>query len=203
MANIPRLRAVFTHECVDAAISGGILAIYYKPPEVPYCCYKLVTKVSRTVKSTSHDEQFLCWHCFQRQFWNLVLSVATEDIPFLRASALSGPILWACVAYQFVAESLLLLDVSTSQKQHFQLTVAPLAGQKFDKLTYWKGSILWRCHVESHRALQKGHSTANVCLWRLHGCVLKFIVLSATGLAEIAESTNLKGCPHSFVYIVY
>jgi hypothetical protein len=42
-----------------------------------------------------------------------------------------------------------------------------------------------------------------VCLWRLNGCVLDFIHLSATGVAEIAESTNLKGCPHTFVYIVY
>jgi hypothetical protein len=31
------------------------------------------------------------------------------------------------------------------------------------------------------------HSTANVWLWRLHGCVLDhFIHLSATGAAEIA-----------------
>jgi hypothetical protein len=43
----------------------------------------------------------------------------------------------------------------------------------------------------------------NVCLWRLYGCVLDFIHLSAIGVAEIAESTNLKGCPHTFVYIVY
>ena len=48
-----------------------------------------------------------------------------------------------------------------------------------------------------------GHSTANGCLWRLHGFVLNFIHLSATGVAEIAESTNLKWCPHTFVYIVY
>ena len=27
--------------------------------------------------------------------------------------------------------------------------------------------------------------------------------LSATGVAEIAKSTNLKRCPHTFVYIVY
>ena len=44
-------------------------------------------------------------------------------------------------------------------------------------------------------------SKANVCLWRLHGGVLDFIHLSATGLAEIAESTNLKG--FAFVYILY
>jgi hypothetical protein len=39
--------------------------------------------------------------------------------------------------------------------------------------------------------------------WKLHGCVLNFIHLSATGVAEIAKSTNMKGCPHTFVYIVY
>ena len=43
--------------------------------------------------------------------------------------------------------------------------------------------------------------TDNVRLWRLHGCVLDFIHLSVTGMAEIAESTNLKVCPHTFVYI--
>ena len=29
------------------------------------------------------------------------------------------------------------------------------------------------------------------------------IHLSATGVAEIDKSTNLKGCPHTFVYMVY
>ena len=33
--------------------------------------------------------------------------------------------------------------------------------------------------------------------------MLDFIHLSATGVAKIAKSTNLKGCPHMFVYIVY
>ena len=47
--------------------------------------------------------------------WNSVMSVATEDRRFLRASAHGGPVLWACVAYHFVDEPLLLLDVSTSQ----------------------------------------------------------------------------------------
>jgi hypothetical protein len=39
--------------------------------------------------------------------WNSVVSVAT--------SASVSPVLWACVAYYFAAEPLLLLDVSTSQ----------------------------------------------------------------------------------------
>ncbi|KAK6318221.1 hypothetical protein J4Q44_G00115120 [Coregonus suidteri] len=48
-----------------------------------------------------------------------------------------------------------------------------------------------------------GHSTTNVCLWILHGCVLDVIHLSATGVAEIAQSTNLKGCPYTFGHVVY
>ena len=38
---------------------------------------------------------------------DLVVSVATVDSWFLHASALGSPILWACVAYHFVAEPLL------------------------------------------------------------------------------------------------
>ena len=33
--------------------------------------------------------------------------------------------------------------------------------------------------------------------------VCSVLYTSATGVAEIAESTNLTGCPHTFVYIVY
>ena len=33
--------------------------------------------------------------------------------------------------------------------------------------------------------------------------MLDFIHLSATDVVEIAKTTNLKGCPHTFVYIVY
>jgi hypothetical protein len=41
------------------------------------------------------------------------LAPRTEAFYMLRASALGGPILWACLAYHFAAEALLLLDVST------------------------------------------------------------------------------------------
>jgi hypothetical protein len=79
-------------------------------------------------------------------------SVATDDRRFC-ASVLGGPILWACVAYHFAADPSLLLDISTSQYEHLQLTGAALVGQKFDELTCWKGVILWWGHVESHWAL--------------------------------------------------
>ena len=45
----------------------------------------------------------------------VLLHTHPEDRQFLRASALSGVVLLACLAYYFVAELLLLLDVSTSQ----------------------------------------------------------------------------------------
>jgi hypothetical protein len=37
----------------------------------------------------------------------------------------------------------------------------------------------------------------------VHGGVLNFIHLSATGVAEIAISTHFKGCPDTRVYIVH
>ena len=37
----------------------------------------------------------------------------------------------------------------------------------------------------------------------VYGCVLNFIYPSALGVAEIAKSTHLWGCPYTFVSIVY
>jgi hypothetical protein len=88
---------------------------------------------------------------------NSVVSVATEDGWFLCATR------WTVIGPRHFH-----FTIAT------QLTEAALAGQKFDKLTCWKGGIQWRCNVEGHWALQWGHSTANVCLWRLHGGVLDF-----------------------------
>jgi hypothetical protein len=48
MTNISRLRTVLKHdnaECLDTALSP-----IPQPPEVPYCYYKQVTNVIRTVK---------------------------------------------------------------------------------------------------------------------------------------------------------
>jgi hypothetical protein len=51
--------------------------------------------------------------------------------------------------------------------------------------------------------LSTGQSNVIVCLWRLHGCVLDYIHLSATGVAGIAKYTNLKGCPNIFGHVLY
>ena len=83
-----------------------------------------------------------------------------------------------------------------------RLAGAALADQKFDKLTCWKGDILtvpcWKPLISSVRPFYCQ------CLSMEIACgVLDFIHLSATGVAEIAKCTNLKGCPHNFVHIVY
>ena len=51
IASIPRLRAFLTRnaECLDTALSRGILAILQSTEE-PYCYYKLATNVNRAVK---------------------------------------------------------------------------------------------------------------------------------------------------------
>jgi hypothetical protein len=77
---------------------------------------------------------------------NSVVSVATEDRPFKRVTHFSTravpfcELVWPITSQQ---RTLLLLDVSTSQYQHLQLTGAALAEQKFDKLTCWKGIELF------------------------------------------------------------
>ena len=47
MANIPRLRAVLTHEAMQSAWYIGHIP---QTPEVPYCYYKRVTNVIRIRK---------------------------------------------------------------------------------------------------------------------------------------------------------
>ena len=54
------------------------------------------------------------------------------------------------------------------------------------------GTDLLERWVKVTELFSMGHSTANVCLWIFNVCVLDSIYLSATGVAEIAKSTNLK-----------
>ena len=47
------------------------------------------------------------------------------------------------------------------------------------------------------------HSSTSGCLWRLQGCVLDFLHLSAMDVAEIVKCTIQKGYPHTFGHVVY
>ena len=53
MANVPRLRAVITHNGTWSSRTQPLAVVYWPyitNPEVPYCYYKLVTNVIRAVK---------------------------------------------------------------------------------------------------------------------------------------------------------
>lgn len=62
--------------------------------------------------------------------------------------------------------------------------MADLAGQNFQKLTCGKVTLL----------SSMAHSTASICLWKLHGYVLDFMHLLA--------NTSV-GCSHTFGHVVY
>jgi hypothetical protein len=71
----------------------------------------------------------------------------------------------------------------------------------------WLTDLLERCsQVESHGALQYRPFYCQ-CLsmeiaW-LCAQFFFFLQLSTTDVAEIAKSTNLKSCPHTFGHVVY
>ena len=92
---------------------------------------------------------------------------------------------------------------------HFTITALTVGRGSSSKVEIWRTDLLERWHpmtVPRWKSLSSSVRAIllqNVCLWRLHGCVLYFIHLSATNVAEIAESTILKGCPHTFGHVVY
>lgn len=63
-------------------------------------------------------------------------------LKILCASALNSPALWLFMVYRLVAEPLLPLDTSITQKYHFQLTGADKARQKIHELTCGKGGVI-------------------------------------------------------------
>ena len=92
---------------------------------------------------------------------------------------------------------------------HFTITALTVDRGCSSRADIWQTDLLERwasfdgATLKVTELFSKGHSTANVCRWGLHGCVLDWIHLSETGVAEKTESTNLKWCPHTFVYIGY
>jgi hypothetical protein len=112
--------------------------------------------------------------------WNSVVSVTTENRPFLHFSTWrSLLVLWTCFHVTITAPT---VDPG-------QLYLTNLLD---GKVASYDGATLKVTELYS-----KAHSTADVCLWRLHSCLLDFIHLWWLKL-----TTNLKGCPHTFVCTV-
>lgn len=77
------------------------------------------------------------------------------------------------------------------------MTRGALAGQKYlqtDRLASYY-SVMLKVTELYNMTL----STANVCLWRLNGCMLDSMHLLVMGVAQIAGSNNQPVCPHTFV----
>ena len=124
--------------------------------------------------------------------WNSVMSVATDDRPFYHAmrfgTRLSHSVNlcgllrrgWAVVAprcFHFTITAPTVDQGSSSKAEIWQWLVGKVAS--YDAAT-----------LKVIELFSVAHSIANISLWRLHGCVLDFIQLSAMVVAEIAESTN-------------
>jgi hypothetical protein len=73
--------------------------------------------------------------------WNSVVSLATNNRWSLHTTRFSGPVLWACVAYHFTAEPLLLLDVST-----FTITALTVDRGSCSRADIWPSDWLERWH---------------------------------------------------------
>jgi hypothetical protein len=123
--------------------------------------------------------------------WISRVGVAYEDILFfLHTSALGSPVLWACVAYHFVAELLLLLDVFTSQYQHL------VDRGSSSRAEIWQTNLLKRWYTMS-RWTSLSSSVRPLycqCLSMLHTC--------QQCVAEIAKSTNLKVSTYFIIDVV-
>jgi hypothetical protein len=127
--------------------------------------------------------------------WNSVVSVATEGRLFLhatcfstrriRSASLCGLPLWGWA-------------VAAPKRFHFTITVLRVDRGSSSRTEMRRTELLERwhpltCHVEDHWVL-----LLTVCLWRVHGCVLDFIHLSATCVAHIVKYSILKECAHTF-----
>jgi hypothetical protein len=135
--------------------------------------------------------------------WNSVVSVANEDrhiffalqhsaVPFCELVWPTTSRLSRCCSEKFP------LHKNSTYSWPGQLSRAEI----------WWTDLLERWHPRTVPCWKSPSSSVSplYCqcfVWRLHGCGRNCIHLSATGVAEIAESTHLNGFTHTFVYIVH
>ena len=112
--------------------------------------------------------------------WNSVVSVATEDRWFLHITRFSTQVLWACLPLCGWA-------IVAPRRFHFTITALTVDRSSSSRAEMWRIDML-----------ERGHPMT-VPRWK--SLSPQFIHLSATGVAEITESTNVK-CPHTFGHVV-
>ena len=137
----------------------------------------------------------------------LVFSCSAMGTQFMKLSTNSSCADVACRCFSTRSVSLCGLSlrgwaVVAPRCFHFTITAPTVDWGSSSRAESWQTDLLERWDlmtVPRWKSEFFSHSTVNVCLWRLHGCVLAFFFffIHLTGVTEIAEYTNLKGCPHT------
>jgi hypothetical protein len=112
--------------------------------------------------------------------WNSVVSVATGNRRFLRAMCFS----------------------TRRSRLHFTITALTVDRQLWQgrKFTNWLVGKVASYDGATLKVTELFSKAILLSVFVYGDCMATF--LSATFVAEIGKSTNLKGCPHTFVYIV-
>ena len=99
---------------------------------------------------------------------------------------------------------LFLVNVSTSHKQHLQVTGAALAGQKFDKMTCWKIAMIpfyWQwSSMETLGCMQLVGVSTDFCTCSIYDillckcCVLKAEPVNSNGVKPLKITHSFMSC---------
>ena len=137
--------------------------------------------------------------------WNSVVSVTTEDRPFLEATCFST---WRYHSVSLCGLPLRCWDVVVPRRCHFTIT----ALNTVDLGSSSRADILWTDLLERWHPMKVPRWKSLSSSVRPFYCqclsteiawlCARFYKLSATGVAKIVKSTYLKRCPHTFVYIL-
>ena len=135
--------------------------------------------------SWSSQRAFLVMALLPKAVWNLVVSVETEDRPSSHSVSLCGLPLhgWAVVAPRCF---------------HFTITALTVDRDSSIRAEMWRTNLLERWHPMTVPRWKSFY-------WQCLSVEIAWLCAQfyTPVVAEIAESTNLKGWPHTFVYIVY
>jgi hypothetical protein len=129
--------------------------------------------------------------------WNSVVSVAYKDRRFLRATHFSTQ---RSHSVSLCGLPLHRWAVVAPRHFHFTITALTVDWGSSSRAQIWWPDLFERWHPMMVPCLKSLCSSVQATLLPMFVYV-DFIHLSAMGVAEIAESTHLKGCPHTFVYI--
>ena len=111
----------------------------------------------------------------------------------------------AVTFYELVWPTTLRLRHCCSQTFHFTITALPVYRGSSSRAEIWQTDLLERWHPMTVPHWKSLSSSVRPFYFQCLSMETAWLCAQfyATGVAEIAQSTNLKRCPHTFIYIVY